>query len=304
MGQIIYVDVLVIINIYINYGLLLLTCLWRKHTANRLRLLLSALFGGVYSLIIVIPHISDTVIAVSRIFALGIMVYLAFGFGSKKLFLKFSFSFLSINFLFAGVMFMLWYLAAPDNMYFNSGVVYFNIDTLTLVLLTVAAYGVLKVVGIFTKNKAPDNSVYTLEINIGEKTYFCRALYDTGNSLTDPFSGEGVIIVSFDILKDLLTESIFIDLESAPPELKMKLIPVKSVGGTRLLPSFRADSITVKDYKKSITIPKAPITVCEEKIHGGDFGAILYSFIFENTTYEKGEDYVLHRKEFNIIHKN
>ncbi len=295
MGQIIYVDVLIIINIYINYGLLLLTCLWRKHTANRLRLLLSALFGGVYSLIIVIPHISDTVIAVSRIFALGIMVYLAFGFGDRKMFMKFSLSFLGINFVFAGVMFMLWYLAAPDNMYFNSGVVYFNIDTLTLVLLTVAAYGVLKVIGIFTKNRVPDNSVYAIEINIGEKIYSCRALYDTGNSLTDPFSGEGVIIVSFDILKDLLSESIFTDLESAPSELKMKLIPVKSVGAARLLPSFRADSVKIKDYKKNITVPKAPLAVCKEKIHGGEFGALLYSSVFENNTYEKGEDYVLHR---------
>lgn len=295
MGQIIYVDVLVIINIYINYGLLLLTCLWRKYTANRLRLLLSALFGGVYSLIIVIPDISDTVIAVSRIFALAIMVYLAFGFGSKRLFLKFALSFLGINFLFAGVMFMLWYLAAPDNMYFNSGVVYFNIDTLTLVLLTVGAYCILKIIGLFTKNKAPDNSVYTLEIHICEKIYTCRALYDTGSSLTDPFSSEGVIIVSFDTLKDLFSESVFTDLESAPSELKMKLIPVKSVGGTRLLPSFRADKVNIKDYQKNITIPKAPLALCKEKIHGGEFGALLYSSIFENNTYEKGEDYVLHR---------
>ncbi len=293
MGRIIYVDVLVIINIYINYGLLLLTCLWKKYTADRLRLLLSALFGGAYSLIIVVPEINDSFIAVTRIFALVIMVYLAFGFKSKRLFLKFLFSFLGVNFLFAGVMFMLWYLLAPDNMYFNSGVVYFNIDTLTLVLLTVATYGVLRVIGMFTKNKAPENSVYTLEFIINEKLYSCRALYDTGNSLTDPFSGDGVIIVSFDTLKNLLPESIFSDFSSVPSELKMKLIPVKSVGGTRLLPSLRADSINIRDYKKNVTVPKAVLAVCKEKIHGGEFGALLYSSIFENNIYEKGEDYVL-----------
>lgn len=293
MGQIIYVDVLVIINIYINYGLLLLTCLWRRYTPNRMRLLLSALFGGIYSLIIVIPDISDSIVGISRIFALAVMVLLAFGFKSRGLFLKFCLTFLGVNFIFAGVMFMLWYLIAPDNMYFNSGVVYFNIDTLTLVLLTVGAYAVIKVIGLFTKSKAPAGSVYSLGINIDGNSYFCRALYDTGNSLTDPFSGEGVIIVSSDTLGGLFEDSIFTDLESAPTGLKMKLIPVKTVGGTRLLPAFRADSVTVKNYKNNMIIPKPLLALCKEKIHGGEVGALLYSTVFENNTYEKGEDYAL-----------
>lgn len=293
MGQIIYVDVLVIINIYINYGLLLLACMWRKYSASRMRLLLSALFGGVYSLVIVIPNVSDIFIAVSRIFALAVMVYLATGFKNKREILKFSFAFLGVNFLFAGVMFMLWYLFAPDCMYFNSGVLYFNIDTLTLVLLTVVAYCILKVIGFFTKSKAPENAVYTIEILIGEKTYSCRALYDTGNSLSDPFSGDGVIILSYETVKDIIPESIFDDFETAPAELKMKLIPVKSMGGTRLLPSFRADRINIKDYRNSITIDKAPLALSKERIYGGEFGALLYSSIFENNTNGKGKDYAL-----------
>lgn len=290
MGQIIYVDVLVIINIYINYGLLLLTCFFSKYRANRLRLLLSALFGGIYSLIIAIPQISDFIIGLSRIPALVIMVLLAFGFSGKLQFLKMIFSFLGVNFIFIGVMFLLWFFIAPDNMYFNSGIVYFNIDTLTLLILSVVSYILIKFIGYITKNKVPDKTVFDLEIAIDENIFRCRAFYDTGNNLTDPFSSEGVIIVSYDILKSILTEEIFDDISKC--KYKLNLIPVKSVGGTRLLPLLRTDSVTVSDYKNKIKLPRALIAVCKEKIHSGEFGALLYNGIFENNNYEKGEENV------------
>lgn len=290
MGQIIYVDVLVIINIYINYGLLLLTCFFCKYRANRLKLLLSALFGGIYSLIIAVPQISDFIIGVSRIPALIIMVLLAFGYSNKFQFFKMILSFLGVNFIFIGVMFLLWFFISPDNMYFNSGIVYFNIDTLTLLILSVVSYALIKFIGFITKNKVPAKTVYDLEITIDANKFRCRAFYDTGNNLTDPFSSEGVIIVSYDILKSILSEDIFSDISKC--EYKLNLIPVKSVGGTRLLPLMRTDNITVSDYKSTIKLPRALIAVCKEKIHSGEFGALLYNGVFENNNYEKGEENV------------
>ncbi len=245
-------------------------------------MLLASLFGGIYSLVILVPDISDFVISLSRLPALGFMVFLAFGIGSIKEYLKSVLFFLGINLVFAGAVFMLWFLVYPENMYFNSGVVYFDIDALTLVLLTVGAYAVIRIISLFTKNKMPDNLIYTVRIYVSDKEFFCKGFFDSGNSLCDPFSGEGVIIINADVVKEIITEDIFYDFSNAIGDIKIKLIPVKSLSGTKLLPSFRVDRIIITGFENNITLDNPVIALCKEKIHGGEYGALLYSTVFDN----------------------
>ncbi len=294
MKQTIYVDVLVIINVYINYGLLLLTALAVRFEAERLRILLASLLGGIYSLIILIPDVSDNVISLSRIPATAVMVLLVFGYGGIKSFLRNCFSFLGINIVFAGVMFAVWLWFCPENMYYNSGVVYFGIDAFTLVALTAGVYAVLRLLSRLNKSRLPGNFTYSMRIFISGKEFLCRAFYDTGNCLRDPFSGEGVIIVGVDILKDVTDINEFDNFENRQVETGIRLIPVKSVSGTKLLPSLRAEKILINGAETEIIIEKPVIAVCKEKILGGEYGALLYSGIFENISKVKGETYVLH----------
>ncbi len=293
MKQTIYVDVLIIINIYINYGLLLLTCYAVRRSAERLKILLAALFGGIYSLIILIPGISDTAVSVSRVPALAVMVLLSFGFVGAREYLKAAFAFLGVNLIFAGAMFLLWFFLCPQNMYFNGGIVYFGIDALTLVLLTVGAYLIIRLVSVFTRSRVPHNLIYAAEFYLSGRAFRCRALYDSGNSLCDPFSGEGVIIVHIDVFKDIVKENIFDDLGSGG-DISFKLIPVKSVSGARLLPSFRLDRAVLRSAEKAFSLEKPVVALCREKIHGGEYGALLYSAVFDNTYEGKGEINVLH----------
>lgn len=294
MKQTIYVDVLVIINIYINYGMLLLNSFCRKREPERLKILLASLFGGIYSLIILCPGISDTVISLSRIPAMCIMVLLSSGFGSIKEYTKSAFMFLGINLIFAGAMFLLWFFVYPRNMYFNGGVVYFDIDALTLVLLTVGAYLLIRVISVLVKSRIPDTLIYSVEIILSGKSYFCRGLYDSANCLCDPFSGEGVIIVYIGVIKDAVSEKIFNDPESVMDETKFKLIPVKSLSGSKLLPSIRAEKIIIKSLGSEFHLEKPVIALCREKICAGEYGALLYSTVFENISESNGEADVLH----------
>ncbi len=294
MKQTIYVDVLVIINIYINYGLLLLTCIFGKFPHERLKILLASLFGGIYSLIILIPYISDWVVSVSRIPALAVMTLLAFGYGGRRVYIKKVSVFFCVNLIFAGAMFMLWFLACPDNMYYNSGVVYFSIDALTLVIFTILIYSVLKVITFFMKSKVPENFIYITYIYVSGKIHSCRGFYDSGNCLNDPFSGDAVTVVNISVLNGTVSEDVFESFEDEVDRLKMKLIPVSTVSGNRLLPVFRADRIRIKGLDSDITIEKPLIAVCPEKIHGGEYGAILHSAIFDNTMKGNGDKHVLH----------
>ncbi|MBQ3136006.1 MAG: sigma-E processing peptidase SpoIIGA [Clostridia bacterium] len=294
MNQTIYVDVLVIINIYINYGLLLLTCFCGKFTAERMKILLSSLFGGIYSLVILVPYVNDWLVSISRIPALLVMTLTAFGYGGKRAFIKKMLTFIFVNLLFGGAMFILWFLVCPENMYYNSGVVYFDIDAFTLVVFTICAYAVIKIIIFFTGNKVPDSCIYNVYIYISGEKFSCKAFYDSGNCLYDPFSGEAVTIVNVDILKGIISEDIFESFEKCSDRLKVKLIPVSTVSGNGLLPSFRADKMQIKGIDCDITIEKPIIAVYSEKIHGGEYGAILHSFIFENIKKENGDNHVLH----------
>ncbi len=294
MKQIIYVDVLVIINIYINYGLLLLTCFAVRRSAERQKILLGSLFGGIYSLIILVPGISDTAVSLSRVPALAVMVIISFGFGGAREYLKCAFAFLGVNLIFAGAMFLLWFFFCPQNMYFNGGIVYFGIDALTLVLLTVAAYVLLRVISVFTRSRVPRNLIYAAEIVCSGKSCFCRAFYDSGNGLCDPFSGEGVIIVNADVLVGAVGEGLSDNFQVCAEEKGYRLIPTKSVSGARLLPSFRADRVIIRSAGKNFCIEKPVIALCKEKIHGGEYGALLYASVFDNISEGKGGKYVLH----------
>ncbi len=293
MKQTVYVDVLVIINIYINYGLLLLTCFFRRMPPERLKILFSSLLGGLYSLII-LTDISDMMISLSRVPALLIMSAVAFGYKNRREYVKTVFSFFGINLIFAGTMFMLWFLLCPENMYYNSGIVYFGIDAFTLVMLTVSAYFILRLISVFTKNKIPQVFSYTVKIYAFGKDFTCKGFFDSGNCLCDPFSGEGITVVHHGFFSQVIGKGAFSDYLDICSAKEFKLLPVKTVSGTKLLPSFRAEKIEIKSFEKSFYLYNPLIALCEEKIHGGEYGALLHSAIFDNAITGKGEDYVLH----------
>lgn len=282
MEQTIYADVLVIINIYINYGLLLLTCMLGKLPCERLRILLGALFGGLYSLIIIVPDISNTAISASRIPALAIMIYLAFGFSGVKSYVKKMLLFFAVNAVFAGAVFILWFFIYPEGMYYNSGVVYFDINALTLVLMTVGIYLLIRLISFFVGSRIPESCIYNVEIYISGRCFFCKGFYDSGNCLTDPFSGEGITIVHKDILEDYINFDGAADYEALNEGIILKLIPVKTLTGEGLLPALRADRIKIHGIENSFTLEKPIIALSEEKIHAGDYGVLLNASVFEN----------------------
>lgn len=290
--QVIYADVLFVINLYITYGLLLLTGIITKSSSKRLRLLLSSCFSGFYSLIILVPDISDTVVAVTRIPACLIIVLLAFSFSNKKHFLRLVVGFLAVNFVFAGLMFAMWYFFYPRGMYYNNGVVYFDIDTVSLIVLTAVCYAALKAGEYLLRLKAPSNTIYDLKIYVLGKVYSCRSFLDTGNGLKDHFTGYPVIIVNEASFKEILPEDVFDESKLSESRLKFRFIVCSGISGTGLLPSFTPEKVTISSFKESFETSDIVIAVTKTKIKNGNFDAVLPSDIFINQTSERGEKYV------------
>ncbi len=277
--QVIYADILFVLNVYITYALLLLTSLLTRTRGKRLRLLLASLLSGGYSLVLLFPEIGDTVIAFSRVPALFIILLIAFKPVNRRHFLNLSVGFLGVNFAFFGLMFLLWFFFSPEGMYFNSGIVYFNIDALSLIILTAVCFFVLKFFEKLLRLKAPANTIFDLSVLAFGKEYKCRAFLDTGNSLVDGFTSFPVIVMNSEVIP------------VPSEEFNFRYIVCRGIGGESLLRAFRPTAVEVRSLKSFFKTDEVLIAVTNEKIKGGSFGAILPTGVFYYRENIKGESY-------------
>ncbi len=289
MTEVIYADVLVVLNIYVTYTLLSLTGIICRKKRNSLKLLISSSVAGIYSLIILIPDLNEVPAALTRIPMSLLLCLIAFGFSSKKTYLKLWLTFLAVSFSFAGIMLFLWFFFSPQGMYYNNGIVYFNIDTATLVILTVICYVFLSLCQRYIKTKIPSATVYDCEIFLQDYSVCCHCFLDTGNSLTDPYTGFPVVIITKERAEKILPDISFDEFKSGEP--LFRLIPCRGISGGKLLKGFRCDKIRVKGLETDFLCKDVIIAVTDERIHGGSFDGILPPQIFEDHTHKKGADF-------------
>ena len=188
-------------------------------------------------------------------------------------------------------MLAIWYFISPTAVYYNTGIIYFDINAMTLALLTAVCYFAVRLFRSIIELKAPKNTLYDVYLWIdGEKIYL-RGFLDTGNNLKDPFSGNDVIIVSRSALKKYfpIGEDIGKIIETST--LKIRYLPCKTVSGSKLLPIFKCDKVRIKGVTSDFICKQAVIGVTDENIKNGDFQALLPAGIFQNNFSDKGEDY-------------
>lgn len=286
--QVVYADVLIIVNIYINFILLRLSAAVSRRECKGVRLFAASAVGGMYSLIILVPSVPEWAITVSK-FAVGIlMLLLAFGFRNRRAFFRLVGSFLLVDVGFAGLMLALWLIFSPESMLYCCGIVYFQINTLTLLILTVICYAALSLISRLIAFKMPKNSVYGLKVYFDSSEFSFHAFLDTGNALSEPFSGYPVIIVSPDVtnsagtgLADFLEQS-----ERLP-----RMIPCSALGKTTALTAYKPDAVRISGIKADFETKAVYVALSRDKILNGEYTALLAAKIFENNIDEKGKDY-------------
>lgn len=268
--QVVYVDVLIILNTYVNFALLRLAALISGSEVKRLRLLFSSLLGGVYSLIILADDIPTALSLFLKCAVGALMVAVAFGFKSASSYIKRLGSFLFVTFLFAGLMFALWIFVKPETMLYNNTTVYFQFDTLTLLVATTACYVVLRCLYFIVERKAPKGHIYEITVYIDGNEISCRALLDSGNSLRDHFTSLPIIAVDrtlFDFFPN--------DISKIPTALKPRYVPINTVSGDGLLLTVRPEKVRIRGVGCDFETKELLIGLSDSKIKNGDFEAVL-----------------------------
>jgi stage II sporulation protein GA (sporulation sigma-E factor processing peptidase) len=229
--NIIYIDLLVIINLYITYFLLKGTAVFLHRKIPTGRLLTGAFTGGATSLIILLPPLGMILNSGLKLAAGVIIVLITFGYKSGEEFRKNLLIFIIINVIFAGATLLLWFFVAPAGMQYNNGFAYFEISFVVLVGTTSAAYGLIRLLRYVLDAKSIADREFSVEITLNGKTAALSAIADSGNLLTDYFSGLPVVICP--------------QAAIMPPE-KFRLLPYNTIDSSGLIPVFRVDEIVIK----------------------------------------------------------
>lgn len=276
MNTVIYADILVAINLIINYLLLRVCCSVTGADCKTLRLFLSAAAGGLFSLIIFINGIPPLVNLLIKSAFLLFMVAVAFGLKSLKSFAKNCAAFFIANFVFAGIMLAISIFVAPHSALYMNGVAYFDINIITLIAVSLVCYIILSILSRLAKGRAPAQSIYEIAVEYKGEKFCTTALYDTGNSLRDSFSGRPVVIADKSFAEKIIGKN-----GDITEQKNFRLIPYSTIKNGGALTAFMADSVEISMPKGTVKVKNIYIAVPEQKVISGGFCALLGTPVFD-----------------------
>lgn len=272
----VYADVLVIVNLYIDF--FLLWCV-RKALGLRAkggRLVLGALTGGLLSLLSLldVPPLLSLLLGLLSALAVAGAAFCPI---HPRTFCKTAACFWAFSLGLAGFFLFFIRFFAPDHAAVLGNAVYFDLSPLTLFLCTCGAYAVFSLCRrLFPKN-SPDTRYCSITVeNLGTAVKLW-AKADTGNSLREPFSGLPVVVCQAESLGAAAPPGLAGPLGAAPLPKDLRLVPFETLGGAGVLPAFRPQRVFVTKTGAAL---ECWIAVSEKRLSAGQFNAIFNPDLF------------------------
>lgn len=276
--RIIYIDVLLFVNLYITYFLIIGTCRLIHKKITPVRALLGSVAGSTSSLLILLPALPFIFNISIRLFVSSIIILISMGFKTIKIFLKNTFLFFTVNCIYAGIMLLLWMFSAPVGMVYNNWVTYFDIPLWVMIISTSAAYLLLVFIRRVLDSKTSLDKKYIIKIYTEKGCAELCATADSGNKLTDFLTGIPVIFCNIQkcisVCPNDVINCIFDDTYKNQPIKGVRIIPYSTVSGSSLAYCFKPDKIVINDGTAEKEI-NALIGFTRDNISNNDFEAIF-----------------------------
>ena len=229
--MVIYVDVLLFVNTAVNYAVLTTTEKLLKKECRLYRLLLGALTGALFSLLMFWQPESRLYLWGLKLLSAASVTLITFGWKSKSEFLKTAVCNSAAAAVYSGFFILFYQVFKPPNMVIVNDVVYCEVDPLRLTALTAVIYLlILLLYKLFSERIK--NTVVPLKFTVGERSCSCIAKIDTACHLREPFSSSPVIIAD---------DSVF----TVDTSLPHRIIPYTAVGSSSYLSAVKADSVLI-----------------------------------------------------------
>lgn len=241
----IYIDVVLIENLIMNYIILLATGLILKIKIKHIRLIIGSLLGAIYTIIGYMGILEIYSSFILKIILSIMIVYIAYYPQTLKKMWKELLFFYLTSFVFGGVAFSLIYIVKPQEIIMKNGLFLGTYPLKTVILGAIVAFVIIITAFKIIKSKiSKKDLICEITVEIEGKKIITKALIDTGNMLKEPITNTPVVVIEHTLLYDVLPKEILNHLEEIiggdfkeiPEEIKnkyvskLKLIPYSSLG--------------------------------------------------------------------------
>lgn len=258
----IYIDVVLIENLIMNYIILFATAVVLKLKVKHFRLIIGSFVGAVYTIISYISELKIYSNFFLKLILSLVIIYIAFNPKTIKQLLKNTLIFYLTSFVFGGAAFALIYVVKPQKILKNNGLV-LNSNSLKVIGISAIIAFVIIIIGFkIVKNKISARDIYcNVEIELNNKIIETKAMIDTGNFLKEPITNTPVIVVEHTLLYDCIPKEILNHIEDIlggdfseiPDNIKekyiskLKVIPFSSLGKQNgMLVGIKPEKVIIK----------------------------------------------------------
>lgn len=292
MSMTIYLDIVIIENLIMNYIILYATSIAVKKKIKHIRAIIASLIGTIYVVMLYVTKLPIYTSIISKLILSIIMVYIMFKPQNIKMLGNNLLLFYLISFVFGGVATSLIYWIKPEEILIRNGI-FLGTYTLKAVFLG-GIVGLFLITVTFKAIKtkiSKKDMFYNIKIFIDNKKIETKAMIDTGNLLKEPITNIPVIIVEHTLLYDTIEKEILNNLEeilsgdfkNIPEEIKnkylskLKVIPFKSLGKENgMLLGIKVDKVVLENEENTKIINKAIIGIYNKSLtKRGEYRALL-----------------------------
>lgn len=288
----IYIDVVFIENLIMNYIILFATSIIIKIKVKHIRLILTSGLGAIYSIIAYMSILEMYSSVILKIILSIIIVYIAYNPQNVKNMWKYLVIFYMTSFVFGGAAFALIYIIKPQDILMKNGLFLGTYPLKTIILGAIVAFIVIVTSFKLVKSKISKKDMFcTIKININEKEIEAKAMIDTGNLLKEPISNTPVIVVEHTLLYDCMPKEILNnlenilggDFENISEEVKnkyiskLKVIPFSSLGKQNgMLIGIKPKDVTVINDENENKIDNVIIGIYNKSLtKRGEYRALI-----------------------------
>lgn len=292
MYMTIYLDIVIIENLIMNYIILYATSIIAKKKIKHIRAFIASIIGTIYVIILYVTKLPIYSNIMSKLLLSIIMVYIIFKPENIKVLINNLLLFYLTSFVFGGASTALIYLIKPEEILTKNGM-FLGTYTLKTVFLggIVGLFLIAVTINIIRSKISKKDMFYNIKIYIEEKEIETRAMIDTGNLLKEPITNIPVIIVEHTLLYNVIEKEILNNLEEIlsgnfekiPNEIKnkylskLKVIPFKSLGKENgMLLGIKVDKVILENEENRKVIDKAIIGIYNKSLtKRGEYRALL-----------------------------
>lgn len=288
----IYIDVVLLENLIMNYIILFTTGLVIKIKTKHIRLILASLLGAIYSVVAYAGILKAYSSMILKFILSIIIVFIAYNPQSVKQLCKTLLLFYLTSFVFGGAAFALIYIIKPQDIIMKNGLFLGTYPLKTVMLGAIIAFCVIITAFSIVKSKISKKTLFCeIEIKINEKLVKTKAMIDTGNMLKEPITNTPVVVVESTLLYECIPKEILYNLENiiggdfekVPNNIKeqyisrLKLIPFSSLGKQNgMLLGIKAEYIKIKTEEQETKKTNVIIGIYDKSLtKRGEYQALI-----------------------------